>query len=294
MANGAAFCYLGRARWVRALLQVVPVFVDDRNDRIKSVIAVGVIHALIGYALIVGLGAGLGIDVVPDALKVINLSEDPPPPPPEAEPLQEKTLEPAPELKAAPKDPEGAAAPPNIKSKPTEIVAPKPEIPLPVPPPVNAAPIAGTGAAATSGNAPVRGPGTGAGGVGDGTGSGRYGNGGGGGGGAGMARRAVWIGGRLRNADYPSAALRANAQGVVYMRFVVGPNGRITSCRVTRSSGNAALDQGTCQLVKAKLRYRPARDRWGRPVSDVTEGEHEWVLTQQADRWYDADIPDDR
>ena len=254
------------------------------EDRIKSGIAVAAFHALIGYALIMGLGIDLA-SAVEDRLKIFSVPPEALPPPlEETKPPQEPTKEKAERVKAAPKDPEGAAAPPNIKSKPTEIVAPKPEIKLPVPSPVIAAPVAGPGAAATSGNAPVFGPGTGAGGIGNGTGSGRFGGGGGGGGGAGVATEARYVAGGVRDSDYPREARIAGIQGSVLMRFLITPQGRVGECRVTRSSGNRGLDQATCQLMQQRLRYRPARDLYGRPVPSWVPGEHEWFLRQEPDR----------
>ena len=263
------------------------------EDRIKSGIAVAAFHALIGYALIIGLGIDVA-SAIDERLKIFSVPPEALPPPlEEVKPPQEPTKEKAERVKAAPKDPEGAAAPPNIKSRPTEIVAPKPEIKLPVPSPVIAAPIAGVGAAATSGNAPVFGPGTGAGGIGNGTGSGRYGNGGGGGGGSRVASNPSYVSGGVTDRDYPRAAREAGAQGYVGMRFLITPQGRVGRCLVSQSSGNRSLDQETCQLMQARLRYRPARDIYGRPVAAWTEGEQEWFLTQQPDRWVEADIPDD-
>lgn len=271
--------------------EYVPVYQSQTQDRIKSLAAVAAFHALLGYAFITGLGMDMA-RAVDEQLKIFDVPDAPIPPlVEEPEPLKEKTKEKAPRLKPAPKDPEGAAAPPNIKSKPTEIVAPKREVVLEVPTPVVAAPIAGPGAAATSGNAPFIGPGTGAGGVGNGTGSGRYGNGGGGGGGAGLAQRARLIGGDVRDSDYPRSAL--NHEGTVYMRFLITPQGRIGRCQVTRSSGHPGMDRETCQVMQKRLRYRPARDIYGRPIPAWVEGEQEWFITRQPDRWIEADIPDD-
>jgi protein TonB len=262
------------------------------QDRIKSAIGAAFFHALLGYAFIMGLGIDVA-SVVDERLKVFDVPDMPVPPPlEEAVPLKEETKEPAPRLKPAPKDPEGAAAPPNIKSRPTEIVAPEPEIRLPVPPPVVAAPIAGPGAAATSGNAPFIGPGTGAGGIGNGTGSGRWGNGGGGGGGAGLAREPRLIGGEVRgDRDYPRSAL--NYEGTVHMRFLVTPRGRVGRCEIARSSGHPGMDRDTCALMQKRLRYHPARDIYGRPVAAWTEGEQQWFIRQEPDRWVEATVPEE-
>jgi protein TonB len=73
-------------------------------------------------------------------------------------------------------------------------------------------------------------------------------------------------------ADYPKAAIRRREQGTVWFRVEIGPDGRVTRCAVTRSSGSAALDSTTCRLAARRFRYRPATDAAGHPVSDVKDG----------------------
>jgi protein TonB len=172
---------------------------------------------------------------------------------------------------------EGAASPPNLKSRATDIVAPPPVIPLPAPPPLIAAPVAGTGTDPSAGASTRPGPGTGAGGQGTGTGSGAAGNGEGGGG-AGTPSR--WLKGRIRDSDYPRGPLAAKIGGTLLTRYVVGPNGRVTECRVIRSSGNAELDATTCRLIIERFRFAPARDAQGRKVSDVVVEDHTWVIDE--------------
>ena len=65
--------------------------------------------------------------------------------------------------------------------------------------------------------------------------------------------------------------------GRVAMVFTVGTNGRVTSCSITRSSGVPELDALTCRLIQQRFRYRPSTDRFGRPIADEVEGEHDWV-----------------
>ncbi|HYD38320.1 MAG TPA: energy transducer TonB, partial [Allosphingosinicella sp.] len=74
------------------------------------------------------------------------------------------------------------------------------------------------------------------------------------------------------------------------------PSGRVSDCKVTRSSGSPALDSVTCRLIVARFRYRPARDAEGRPIAETISGEHVWeVAPQPPDTWYDPveeDAPD--
>ncbi|MDH7976049.1 energy transducer TonB, partial [Sphingomonas sp. AR_OL41] len=119
--------------------------------------------------------------------------------------------------------------------------------------------------------APVPGPGTGAGGEGNGNGAGGDGDGDGG-------TPLVLIKGRIKDSDYPRDLLRDGVSGTVYLRFVVGVEGRVTSCTVTKTSGSAELDNTTCRLIMERFRYRPTRDRQGRPVPDEVIGYHRWDL----------------
>jgi len=243
---------------------------QENKERGASAAVVAILHVLLGYALLTGLGFQFG-EAVDEGLKLFNVTEEPPPPVTPARPDEAKQKK-----RPKPKDPEGAASPPNRKNTPTEIVAPEPKIPVPTP--IDAAPIAGQGSAPAAGAAPVVGPGTGRGGQGVGLGSGTQGSGTGGGGGGGVAARARWISGSIRESDYPSAALKARKGGTVRLRFVVAPNGRVSQCTVTGSSGSTALDETTCRLIRNRFRYRPARDFAGRPIAEAIRGEHEWEL----------------
>ena len=66
--------------------------------------------------------------------------------------------------------------------------------------------------------------------------------------------------------DYPSAALRENAQGVTIVRLTIGTNGRISDCAIIRSSGNETLDQRTCQVYRREGRFTPAIGADGQPA----------------------------
>jgi protein TonB len=263
---------------------------QERRRRVGSAAAVALIHGLLGYAFLTGLGAKVAQQVT-NELKMFNAVEEPPPPPAEP-PKPEKVKQ---SKTAKPKKPEGAAAPPNLKDTPTEIMAPKPEIPLPVPPPVTVAPVAGQGNAPAAGAAEIPGPGTGRGGVGNGLGSGQYGNGtGGGGGGLAEGSPARWLRGRIRDSDYPRRAYEAGIGGSVFVRFVVSPSGRVDQCDVTRSSGSRELDATTCRLIIQRFYYRPAIDPYGNRVASTVRGEHIWeVAPEPPPIDVEPTIPDD-
>jgi protein TonB len=239
----------------------------DRGDRFVSALVAGGLVALLLWMLLIGLSVSRGGTVV-EGLKLFGVVP-PPPPPAEREP---------PKPVRNPR-PAGEAAPPNLRSKPTELIAPEPVVTPPVPPPpVIVAPVAGPGADATAGAADVAGPGTGAGGEGVGFGAG--GDGDGDGAGDVPPRR---IGGRIRDSDYPLEASESRVSGTVGVRFVVDVNGRVPSCQVTRSSGSALLDDTTCRLIVQRYRYRPATDARGRPFRSTIVQNETWVIEDDPD-----------
>ena len=78
--------------------------------------------------------------------------------------------------------------------------------------------------------------------------------------------------------DYPASALRGYEQGVTGVRLTVSPEGRVSDCMVTASSGSSALDQATCRILRSRARYRPARDNGGAPTAGIDVGRIRWTL----------------
>jgi TonB family protein len=78
--------------------------------------------------------------------------------------------------------------------------------------------------------------------------------------------------------DYPAAAIRAGEQGQTGYRLTVGTNGRVTGCTITSSSGSAVLDSTTCRILRARARFRPARDSKGEPVEGSYRGALKYSL----------------
>lgn len=114
------------------------------------------------------------------------------------------------------------------------------------------------------------GPGRGAGGSGSGPGGG--GPGGEGDGGSDPA----WIGGAIRNSDYPREARRSGAEGTVETEIAVDAKGRPSGCTVIASSGSAVLDEATCRLILHRFRFAPARDAAGRAMPGTAFYDQEW------------------
>jgi protein TonB len=75
--------------------------------------------------------------------------------------------------------------------------------------------------------------------------------------------------GRIQS-NYPARALREGTEGTVGVNVTVSPDGRVTACSVTSSSGSSALDEAACQGMQRYARYDPALNDAGQPVSAST------------------------
>ena len=222
--------------------------------------------ALVAVAAVgLGLASGLDLAVVRRASEAITAIAIPAPPPPSEQAVP---------AKAANEKASGKASAANKQAKAAAIAAPPPKLP-PIATPVAAAPRPGAGNAPSAGATPDPGPGSGAGGRGDGTGAGGAGSGTGGG------TKAVWRSGAIRDRDYPREASRANAGGEVEVRFTIEASGRVSGCRVTRSSGDASLDETTCRLIEERFRFQPATNAAGQPVASRYGWRQTWWLERR-------------
>ncbi|WP_293992017.1 TonB family protein [Sphingomonas sp.] len=230
------------------------------EERWKGAIGALLVQGALLWVLIAGLAVS-NSPVLRDKIALFSMAKDQPPPPPPPPPQPKRSS-----------SKEGAASPANLRSTATELVAPKPVIPPP-PQSMAAAPVANTGVQSTQGAAPVPGPGFGAGGTGNGFGSGGEGDGDGDGDGADTPPRQT--GGRIKSGDLPDELdylAESGREFVVGVIFAVETDGRVDDCRITRSSGNPALDRLTCELMERKFRFRPSLDENKQPVrSRVTQ-----------------------
>jgi protein TonB len=174
-------------------------------------------------------------------LKVIDVKEEPPPPPEEP----------------PPPPPDQPSAPP-VTAVPSIIPTPSPIIVPPTPPRVYVPPVPQALPPAPTPPAPPPPPRT-----------------------VPPQRARANLNSYFSTDDYPAAALRGNDQGTTGFRLTIGPNGRVTDCQVTSSSGSSALDQATCRILRSRARYTPARDSSGNPASGSDSGRVTWRLPSE-------------
>jgi len=218
-------------------------FVDQKVSpgRIWSIVAVAVLHALLGYAIVTGLAYKFVKNVQED-LKTFDVQEQPPPeeepPPPEEQPQ----VQPPPVVAPPPLVRMPTPAPPMV-TVPNPPPAPPPITPTapPAPPPAPPAP-----------------PRT-----------------------VEPARARANLQGLISTDDYPASAIRNEEQGTVRVRLTIDTNGRVSDCSVTSGSGSSALDNATCSLLRRRARFTPARDSNGNPTTDTVNAPPiRWQLTE--------------
>lgn len=208
------------------------------RGRLWAIISVAVLHALLAYAFVSGLAYKFIKEATED-LTVVEVKEEPPPPPEEPPP-------PPPEQPTSP--PVTAIESPIVRPSPPQVATP-PQF-TPAPPVVRPAPPAIAPAPPPPPPAPVSRP----------------------------QRARANLNSYFSTDDYPAAALRGNDQGTTGFSLTIGPNGRVTACNVTASSGSSALDQATCRILRSRARYTPARGPDGNPTSGTDAGRVTWRL----------------
>ena len=222
------------------------------RERLYALAAVVAVQLCLGFALL----TGLRVDIRRSSetvlqLIAVTLSKPPPPPlvqpPPASKPRPQSAPKAAPDKSGGSPGPQPAHAPPAV----APVVALKP----------SAAPSGGS-----SGTGPAIGSGAGGGVGGNGYGASE-------GGGTDLEQ----IAGEITPRDYPRNLRERGIGGVVGISFRVEPSGLVSRCTVTQSSGVPELDALTCRLIVQRFRYRPSTDRYGRPIADTVDGEHEWI-----------------
>lgn len=222
----------------------------SRRPKWGTLILIGLLHVLALFGIARALAPDFTDAIIDQAASMVSVTVYTPPPP-EATPTPPEIPEPD----------EGRSGEEAKKAVAKEVTAP--EVPAPRTTPVPRA--ASTGDANASG-ARDEGEGTGAGGPGDGTGSGRDGQGSGN---AIVTRPSVRSGNINVTRDFPTPAggfqsLRGTS---VIVQFTVGVDGRASDCSVSSPGPDPAINARVCPLVVERIRFNPARDANGNPVS---------------------------
>lgn len=80
--------------------------------------------------------------------------------------------------------------------------------------------------------------------------------------------------------DYPADALSGGMQGTAQASLLVDQTGNVVGCRILRSTGTSSLDEATCNIIRSRAKFDPARDSSGHPVPDeVTSPPITWRLS---------------
>lgn len=226
----------------------------DPRERLVALAGVLLVQIGLGLALIDGLRVG-AIPSPPQLVShLIEVTLPPPPPPVVPKPVLRPKLQPKRSAAAPPPRQAKAGGSPGKAQHGKAITA---KVPVPAP---SAEPAGGgRGGGASQGNGTGGGNGT--------AGAGEDA------GGSDLEK----IAGDFYNSDYPPNLARAGIGGRVTAAIVVGTDGRVISCHVTRSSGNFELDSLTCRIIQQRYRFRPSIDRFGRPVADEADVDQDWI-----------------
>lgn len=225
--------------------------------RVWAIVIVALLHAVLGYAFVTGLAMSVIRETMED-LKTFDVEE---PPPPEEEPPPPPPDQPStpPPVSAPPVQMRMQTNNPIQAERPVENPNPNPlpaqrQEPVRQDPPTRTCPDGTVVAANAACPEPPR----------------RQ-----------AARPPVHRSGTISNDDYPSAAIRAEAQGTTVISMTIGADGRVTGCTVSRSSGNGALDSTACSLAQRRFRFTPAQDENGNNVAGRASRSIRWQLPEE-------------
>jgi protein TonB len=209
------------------------------KERTMAAIITALVIAVVGYTFYTGLAFNVLKKAAVD-LNVIDIKDQPPPPPkqPPPPPKVEKVVQPP--IVAPPP----LVQPPQLTPPPVQVVPYAPPAPPPViHPTAPPAPPAPPKPSQASGLKAKGSPGD-------------------------------WV----TSDDYPPGALRNNEQGRTGFSLEVGPDGRVTNCTVTSSSGFPDLDETACKLLPRRARFTPAKDTSGAGMAATFSSSIRWQI----------------
>ncbi|MGB3795056.1 MAG: TonB family protein [Alteraurantiacibacter sp.] len=216
--------------------------------RLRAATGVIAIHALVGAGIIAGLSI-TGVITKDDGGLVAYFNPDPPAPPPPPPKVVPEPMDQALAPVTAPTPPIALDRPRPIEVEPvtpdisSEVILTPPKRNLEIPGPA-VVPLTPPAAAITPvGASPANGP-------------------------------AGWI----TTNDYARSDLVREREGTAGYRLVIGSNGRVDACEITRSSGHATLDRNTCRLLERRARFNPATNNQGNSTVGTYTGTVTWQI----------------
>jgi TonB family protein len=69
--------------------------------------------------------------------------------------------------------------------------------------------------------------------------------------------------------DYPTGLNRNGIGAVVILRLLVGSDGRVTNCAISKAGGDKSFEDLACRLATARARFKPAIGADGKPMDSV-------------------------
>lgn len=73
----------------------------------------------------------------------------------------------------------------------------------------------------------------------------------------------------FRPDDYPAGLSQMGLGGAVIIRLLVGADGSVQKCEVTKSGGDKAFQDATCEAATKRAKFRPAIAADGQPTASV-------------------------
>jgi len=225
-------------------------FAQQQRNPGKHVVGIGIVlalHLVLGWAVMSGLAQRM-VEVIkaPIETKIIEEVKPPPPPPPENLPPPPKFAPPPPSFVPPPEV--NVNPPPTPAPTITTVQTPPPPAPVTIaPPPTVVAPPAPPVAPRVAARPAI----------------------------ANVKECAP------TNADYPRAALRAEATGTTKIRFNVDASGKLAGVEIVKSAGPSREHKMLDRIAQEKLsecKFTPGQDDTGKPVGASFDVEYVWKI----------------
>ncbi|MGB7419034.1 MAG: energy transducer TonB, partial [Erythrobacter sp.] len=82
----------------------------------------------------------------------------------------------------------------------------------------------------------------------------------------------------ITDSDYRPSWINRNYSGRAGFTLTIDRNGKVDTCRITRSTGHSALDEATCRLLERRATFEPAKDGSGKKVAGTFSSSVNWRI----------------